>query len=298
MFDAMRRLPPLAALRAFEAAARHLSFRRAAQELRVTPTAISHQIRLLEGTLGLKLFERRPRQVLMTPQAQLLFPVLRDGFDAFARALDTLTRPRRRATVTVSATRLFTARCLVPRIGEFQSWHPDIDLRLHASDAPADIAGGDADIAVRYGRGPYPGLESEHLFADSFAPVASPRLGLREPADIRAAMLIHAEWHRSDPSNPTWARWLALAGMRDVDATAGLRFTDDGHAIQATIAGRGVALASLALLADELAAGTLVVPFGPEIEGLSYHLLHAGGPVHGAAAVVRDWLRDTLGGLR
>jgi LysR family glycine cleavage system transcriptional activator len=295
----MRRLPPLAALRAFEAAARHLSFQRAAEELRVTPTAISHQIRLLEDTLGLKLFERRPRQVLMTPQAQLLFPVLRDGFDAFARAIDALARPRRRATVTVSATRLFTARCLVPRIGDLQARHADIDLRLHASDVPADIAAGDADIAIRYGCGPYPGLESEQLFADFFAPVASPRLGLRVPTDLRTATLIHAEWHRNDPSNPTWARWLAVAGVSDVDATAGLRFTDDGHAIQATIAGRGVALASLALLAEELAAGTLVVPFGPEIEGLSYHLLHVGRrPLHGPTAVVRDWLRDSLSGLR
>lgn len=295
----MRRLPPLAALRAFEAAARHLSFRRAAEELRVTPTAISHHIRLLEETLGLRLFERRPRQVLMTKQAQLLFPVLRDGFDTFAQTIEALARPRWRVTVTVSATRLFTARCLVPRIDKFQARHPEIDLRLHATDAPADIAAGAADIAIRYGRGPYPGLEAEHLFADVFAPVASPRLGLRVPADLRVATLIHAEWHRIDPSDPTWARWLAVAGVTGVDATAGMRFTDEGHAVQAATAARGVALASLPLLADELEAGTLVVPFGPEIEGLSYHLLYVGRrPLPEATVVVRDWLREALAGLR
>lgn len=295
MAYAMRRLPPLAALRAFESAARHLSFQRAAEELCVTPTAISHQIRLLEETLGLKLFERRPRQVLLTPQAQLLFPVLRDGFDAFAQAIESLAKPRRRATVTVSATRLFTARCLVPRIGEFQALHPDVDLRLHASDAVVDIAAGDADIAIRYGRGPFLGLEAELLFADRFAPVASPRLGLRVPADLRVATLIHAEWHRSDPCDPTWVRWLAAAGVTGVDATTGLRFTDEGHAVQAAIAARGVALASLPLLRDDLEAGALVMPFGPEVEGLPYHLLHiARRPLPKAIGTVRDWLRNTL----
>src|SRR5512134_950152 len=130
--EPMRRLPPLAGLRAFEAAARLLSFKRAAEELHVTPTAISHQVRQLEEAVGARLFERRTRQVLLTAEGQVLLPVLRDGFDSFARALEGLTRRHRRATVTLSATPAFTAKWLVPRIAAFRKARPDIDLTLLA----------------------------------------------------------------------------------------------------------------------------------------------------------------------
>ena len=145
----MRRLPPLAALRAFEAAARHLSFKRAAEELLVTPTAVSHQIRLLEETMGLRLFERRTRQVVMTEAAQRLYPVLRDGFDAFARTIDGLSAKPRPSTVTLTATRAFTARLLVPRVASFQERRSDVTLRLLAADEPVDLAAGTADLAIR-----------------------------------------------------------------------------------------------------------------------------------------------------
>ncbi len=295
METAARRLPPLAALRAFEAAARHLSFKRAARELLVTPTAISHQVRLLEEALGVRLFERRTRQVVMTAEAQALYPVLRDGFDAFARAIDAIERLSRRpgrAAVTLSATRAFTAKWLVPRVAGFQRAHPDIDVRLLATDEVVDLAAGSADLAIRYGRGPYPGLAAEPLLADRFAPVAHPSLGLRAPADLAKKTLVHFEWSKADPENPTWPRWYRAAGLAAGDAPAGLSFTDESHAIQATLAGHGVGLLSLTLLDAELADGTLVQPFGPVMNGMTYWVARAADrPMTEAVAALDAWLR-------
>jgi LysR family transcriptional regulator, glycine cleavage system transcriptional activator len=290
-----RRLPPLAALRAFEAAARHLSFKRAAAELHVTATAISHHVRLLEDTIGVRLFERRPRRVAMTAEAQVLFPVLRDGFDSFATALESIGRKHAPAAVTLSATMAFTAKWLVPRMAAFRSACSGIDLKVLATDEPVDLEAGVADLAVRYGPEPASGLAAERLLVDRFAPVASPRLGVRKPSDLKAAMLLHFDWSRSDPANPTWPRWLAAARVRGIDAHAGMRFSDESHAIQAAIAGHGVALLSLTLVADELAAGTLVVPFGPELRGHSYYLVHSNArALSEPARAVRSWILAEL----
>lgn len=289
----MRRLPPLSALRAFEAAARHGSFKRAAAELAVTPTAISHQVRSLEGYAGLSLFERRTRQVVLTEAGRLLYPVLRDGFDAFGAALERLGRASGRPTVTISATAAFTAKWLVPRVAGFQASHPDIDLRLHASDATVDLAGDAVDIAVRYGRGPYPGLRAEALFADRFAPVANPALGVGTPDDLGRVPLIHFEWRRPDPVNPTWASWFDAAGIVGSLPGSRLRFSDEGHAIQSAVAGQGAALLSLVLVRDEIAAGRLVQPFGPAVKGFTYHLVTAADrPITAALAAAAGWLRD------
>ncbi|HET6157511.1 MAG TPA: LysR substrate-binding domain-containing protein [Dongiaceae bacterium] len=288
----MRRLLPLAGLRAFEAAARHLSFKRAAEELHVTPTAISHHVRQLEEAIGARLFERRTRQVLLTPEGQVLLPVLRDGFDSFARTLDGLTRRQRRTTVTLSATPAFTAKWLVPRIAAFRKVRPDIDLTLLATLEVIDVKSGVADLALRYGRGPYPDLIAEPLTVERFAPVASPRLRLKKPGDLRSATLLHSDWRRSDPRNPTWRHWLKIAGIEGVDARAGLRFSDETHAIQAAVAGTGIALHSLLLVQEELATGTLVVPFGPEIEGFALHLVRGRDrPLTEPIEAVQGWLR-------
>ena len=289
----MRKLPPLSALRAFEAAARHLSFKRAAAELGVTPTAISHQVRLLEETLGVRLFERRTRQVVTTATGQRLYPVLRDGFDSFARAVEAIAAAPPRRTLTLSATRAFTARWLVPRVAALQEAFPGLDLRLHASDEPADLHAGAADVAIRYGRGPYPGLVAEPLFATRFAPVCSPRLGLLRPQQLRRTPLLHFEWRLREADTPTWRRWLERAGVSGVDPERGTRFSDEGHALQAALAGHGVALMSLLLVAEDLESGTLVQPFGPVLEGHPYHLVYpeaaqARAEVH----ALGRWLRE------
>jgi LysR family glycine cleavage system transcriptional activator len=286
-----RKLPPLAALRAFEAAARHLSFLKAAQELSVTPTAISHQIRLLEGWLGMALFERHVRRVSLTRAGVALFPSLKEGFDSFERAIASLAPPSRRRAVTITATTLFAARRLIPALGRFQAAHPDAELRLHASDEVIDLADGIADVAVRYGKGPFANLVSEPLCNERFGVVCSPSLGIRRHADLTTATLIHAEWRRVD-RQPSWRRWCELAGISGVDTEAGLRFTDETHAIQAAIAGHGVAIASLLMLEDELSRGVLVQPFGPVVEGDSYHFLTtARNMADEDIQVVRDWLR-------
>ncbi|QPF75144.1 LysR family transcriptional regulator [Roseateles sp. DAIF2] len=295
----MRKLPALGALRAFEAAARRLSFKLAAEELNVTPTAISHQIRQLEEQLGQPLFERETRKVRLTAAGHLLFPPLREGFDAFERAVAQVQRHRPAKVATLSGTIAFVAKRLAPRAGAFRAAYPDWTLRLDASDQPVDLDV-DADAAIRYGGGDYPGLVVEPLFGDRFAPVCSPRLGLRDMADLRRATLIHFDWGeraRRSGRAPVWRDWLAHAGLADIDAEAGLSFTDEIHALQATLAGQGVGLLSLSLVAEELAAGTLVQPFALSLESFRYDLVYSPRAAERPATQrLRDWVRAEFGG--
>lgn len=287
-----RRTLPLSALRAFEAAARLGSFKAAATELAVTPTAVSHQIRALEAQTGLALFDRQVRKVALTEAGAQLFPVLRDGFDAFEATLARLTQQRTRIQVSISATNAFTVKWLVPRMSDFRGQHPGIDLQLQASDELADLRSTAVDIAIRYGRGPYPGLVTQPLFTDRFAPVANPRLGVTSPDDLARVPLIRFDWKQAHPENPTWERWFAVAQLPLPQQASQLRFSDEGHAIQAAVAGHGIALVSLALIADELAAGHLVQPFGPEIDGHTYHLaMYADRPISAPVQTVAAWLR-------
>lgn len=289
-----RRLPPLAALRAFEAAARHLSFRRAADELAVTPTAISHQIRLLEETLGMALFVRQVRRIGLTDAGQRLYPTLRDGFDAFEHAIADLSPQNRRKAVTLTATTLFTARRLLPALGSFRSGHPAFDLRLHASDELVDLHSGGADIAVRYGPGPFDGLVAEPLLSERFGILCNPSLGLSSPNELKRATLLHVEWKRPGMA-PDWRRWAKLAGIADLAVEEGPRFSEDGHALQAAVAGHGVVIASLVLAGPEIEAGLLVNPFGPVIEGETYQIVAT--PQNMACAdvqAVRGWLKAAV----
>lgn len=287
-----RRLPPLSALRAFEAAARHGSFKQAAAELAVTPTAISHQIRAIEEFTGLAFFERRTRRVVLTDAGAQLYPVLRDGFDAFADAIEKLTRRRGRIQVTITATLAFTARWLVPRLQAFRTLHPQYDLHLLATDDVVDLEKAGVDVAIRYGAGGYPGFDVVPLFADRFAPVCNPLLDVQAPADLVQKPLIDLDWRRRHPSNPTWARWFAAAGLSPPDDPPLLRFSDEGHAIQAAVAGQGVALVSLALVRDELAAGQLVQASPITIAGFRHHVLAKPGDRSVAVAAVVGWLQS------
>lgn len=292
----MRRLPPLSALRAFEAAARQGSFKRAADELAVTPTAISHQIRTLEEHTGLQLFVRQVRQVRLTDAGAQLYPVLEEGFNAFEAVLERLTHVSKRQRITLTATNAFTAKWLMPRVADFHALHPDIDLHLHASDEPVDMSDRTFDIALRYGRGPYPGLITEVMFADQYAPVMNPRLGQTSIAALETMPLIHFEWKRASPHNPTWQNWFVQAGLPWNPALGQLRYSDEGHAIQAAVAGQGIALLSLDLVAEELAAGHLIQPFGPVIAGHTYHLaMRADQTPTPALQAAVDWLREAAG---
>lgn len=286
-------MPPLVALRAFEAAARHQSFRMAAEELAVTATAISHQIRHLEQLLGVALFERRARRVALTPEGRTLFPALREAFDVMNEALAPLMRPKRRRIITLSATPAFVARLLVPRLAAFQAVHPTFDLRLHASTQLVDFATQQIDAAVRYGEGPYRGLHHETLLHARFAPICSPVLNIRSHADLAHHPLLHFQWQPGVAQPSDWAAWKRAAGLRKLDITQGITFSDEAHAIEAAIAGQGVAMLDTSLIAKELAQGTLMAPFGPELEGLDYHLVHPPAMQDDTVLpALREWLRN------
>lgn len=289
----MRRLPPLASLRTFEAAARQESFKKAAAELGVTATAVSHQIRQLEAYLDVALFERQTRKVRLTAEGRSLYPALRAALDAMAEAVEVVRKRPRRRIATLSATVAFTAKLLVPRVGTLRDHHPGWDLRLHASDDTVDLIAGEADAAIRYGLGHYPGLIALPLLTDRFAPVCSPRLQLRQAGDLPQATLLHFDWGpiASTVDVPSWRIWARRAGLAGLDPDSGISFNDESSAIQAAIAGQGVALLSLALVAEELASGALVQPFGPVMEGLQFSFVYPeGAESRPAVAVLKNWV--------
>lgn len=289
------RLPALSSLRAFEAAARLSSFKGAAEELALTPTAISHRIRALEQALGRPLFIRKVRAVALTAEGERLSAAVSAGFQTIAAAIEALRVPTRSA-VTLSTTPAFAAKWLVPRLTDFQRAHPDIDLRIHASNQPVDLHAGQADLAVRYGSGRGPGLQGQLLLADRFGVVASPAQVRALSADLGAWPLIHFDWERPPALDLGWAAWARASGRPPALLTHGIRYSDESHAIQATVAGQGVALLSLVLIEEELHLGLLQIAAEPTLPALAYHLLESGRqPLSGPATVVRDWLLNTAG---
>jgi LysR family glycine cleavage system transcriptional activator len=254
-----RQLPSLNAVRAFEAAARHLSFRRAADELHVTHAAISHQVKGLETFLQTPLFRRLNRAVRLTDAGQAYLPPLRDALDGIAKATARVRGGESGGALTISTSPPFAAKWLVPRLSAFREAHPEIDVWLTPSLHAVDFAREAVDAAVRWGAGEWPGLRADLLGTMEVFPVCSPRLlqgprRLRTPEDLRHHPLIH------DASGEDWQRWLAAAGV-SVIPTPALHFHDSSLVIQAAIEAQGVALAYSALVADDLAAGRLVRPF-------------------------------------
>jgi len=286
-----RRLPPLNALRAFEAAGRHLSFTKAAGELHVTHAAISHQVRALEQHLGQPLLRRLTRAVKLTEAGRVLLPVMTEALDAMAAAVRRIGADDGQGALTISMTPAFAARWLVPRLGSFQEAYPDIDVRLAPSIQLVDFARDDVDLAIRYGRGAWPGLKSELLLTLDMVPVCSPELcrgnrPLKEPADLRHHTLLH------DDLGENWRRWLVAVGVEGVDPTRGPKFGDENLMLQAAIQGQGVAVAERALVAGDLAAGRLCRPFDISLpSGAGYYLVYP-APAAGRRTVkaFRDWL--------
>jgi len=261
-----RELPPLNALRAFEAAGRHLSFTRAAQELHVTPAAVSHQVKSLEHYLHVRLFRRRAEGLRLTEAGARALPGVTAGFDRLARAVDGLKAAEAERALTVSAAPSFAAKWLVPRLEAFRHRHEGSEIRLDATERMADFRQDEVDIGIRYGAGHYHGLHVERLAAQAVFPVCAPSIAsgsrpLREPADLRHHTLIHVDWARAGITAPNWATWLTNAGVTGINTRAGPRFGQQSMAIQAAVAGHGVALGSALLVADDLAAGRLVKPF-------------------------------------
>ncbi len=253
----MRRLPPLHALRAFEAAARHLSFKLAAAELRVTPAAISHQIKALETELAVKLFRRLTREIRLTEEGHALAPSLRDAFDRLAAAVERVQRAPAHAVFTLSTLTTLAMSWLVPRLPRFQLLHPKIDVRVSTSQKAIDFSREDFDAALRYGLGGWPGLAQHKLFDDRLTPLASPAFArkLKRPEDLAGVPLLD-----TDP-DPEWHVWLEQAGLARMPIKRGASFDSTRIALEAAAAGIGVALGDPLFAADQIAAGQLVQPF-------------------------------------
>ena len=274
-----RRLPPLNALRAFEAAARHLNFSRAADELSVTPGAVSQQIQNLEDYIGVALFKRTPKGLLLTDPAQIALPALREAFDRLVEAASMLTAAvdGRRLTVTVAPS--FAAKWLVPRLGRFEALHPQVDVWISAGMELTDFNSGEVDLAIRYGTGRYPALEVTRLMQETVIAVTSPELLERQPlnelSDLSDHVLLHDGSPDADESCPDWTMWLAARGVKGVDGSRGPRFNQSSLVIEAAIGGRGVALAKRALAQADLDAGRLVAPFQiATAVDFAYYLVH------------------------
>jgi len=274
-----RRLPPLNALRAFETAARHMNFTRAAEELSVTPGAVSQQIHNLEDYVGAALFKRTSRGLLLTDAAQTALPALREAFDRLQEASELLTASVDGRRVTVSAAPSFAAKWLVPRLGRFESDHPEVDVWLSAGMELVDFNAGEVDLAIRYGSGHYAGLEVTRLMSETVIPVASPALLAARPLDRLEDLAQHTLLHDGSPdadeSCPDWTMWLAARGVRDVDGTRGPRFNQSSLVIEAAMNGRGIALAKRALAQADLDAGRLVTTLDiATAVDFSYYVVH------------------------
>ena len=292
----MRRpLPPLNSLRAFEATARHLSFSKAAQELHVTPAALSHQIRGLEEQLQLKLFHRRARAIELTEAARTIYPGIRTGFDAIREAVDRLDRGKQDRMLVVSSTPGLTAKWLVPRLYKFLALHPEIETRITASVAYANFATDDIDVGIRLSSGVHPDLYVEKLSDEWLLPLCSPRLlegeyPLTSAQDLKRFTLIQVDL---PGVVPTWTDWMEMAGLDGIDSTRGLRLNVADHALDAASEGVGVVLAYKMVAARDIALKRLVVPFGPEIPlpGRAYYFVCAKGQEKRAPIkAFRDWI--------
>ncbi|MBT2332476.1 transcriptional regulator GcvA [Variovorax paradoxus] len=250
-------LPPLNALRAFEATARHLSVKNAADELCVTPGAVSQLVKTLELHLGVQLFRRANRGIFLTDAGQAYLPPVRNAFRQISDATRRVAVPAETGILTVSATPFFASAWLVPRLKGFQDAHPDIDLQVLTSSALADFSRDGVDVAIRHGLGRYPGLSSQRVLTVEIVPVAAPalvrQLGMpAAPSDLK-------RWPRvNDAERKAWQLWFQAQGIEDTGPARGPSFDDSGLLLKAVLTGQGAALLPSAVVADDVAEGRLV----------------------------------------
>ncbi len=267
-----RRLPPLNSLRAFEAAARHLSFTKAAEELFVTQAAISHQIKALEDFLGVQLFIRRNRKLLLTDEGQLYWPKIRDIFEKLVNATEQVKAQGATGSLTVCVIPTFATLWLIPRLAEFGELHPEIEVRIKASDVEVDFVREDIDIAIYYGKGEYDGLCCDVLFEEHLTPVCSPdfpqKKNLKTPEDLKNVTLLH------DATTEEWRTWLKSAEVTGVNLDHGPVFSHSGMVLQAARHGQGIAMGHSVLSQMDIETGRLIAPFDIVVDsGHSYDLV-------------------------
>jgi LysR family glycine cleavage system transcriptional activator len=294
----LRRLPSLGGLKTFEAAARHLSFTKAAAELGVTPAAVSYQIRGLEEQLEVALFTRSTRAMQLTEGGSLLIAAMTQAFDGIAQAVARLKELNGRPRLTITTGPSFAAKWLVPRLHRFLLQNSSADVRVEVSQEIAELGWTGIDIAIRFGHGNYPQMRSDRLFDEVISPVCSPKLAagnppLRQPQDLRRHTLIHVEWQSEGATWPDWRMWMLAAGIASDEPLRALHFSQTSLAVQAAIDGQGVALSESTLVADDIAAGRLVHPFDVSIRGpapLAYYLVSPQRSSSALADAFRDWI--------
>ncbi len=298
------RLPPLNSLRAFNAAARHMSFQNAAEELFVTPAALSYQIRQLEDHLGVKLFNRLNRAVELTEMGKLIAPGIREGFVKLSSSIQQLQRRKSNKVLVISAGPAITSKWLAPRLYRFVSQHPDIDARVSSNVKMVDLEHDDVDAVIRFGMGNYENCRSEKLFDEYMTPMCSPALlngenPIRTPEDLKNHTLIFDDTHFGFFELADWPSWFKEAGYPGAEADAHkLQFNVADHALDAAIASAGVVLGRNALAQGELAAGRLVEPFDLKIKAdFSFYLVYLESRADDPnIRAFRNWLMQEIGG--
>jgi LysR family glycine cleavage system transcriptional activator len=290
-------LPPLGALQAFVAVARHLSFSKAAEELHVTPAAITHQVHNLEHNLGTRLLQRNTRYVTLTQTGEACLPELVQALEMLKSAVKNARVTTDRAVLNVSVSPAFASKLLLPRLPEFSERHADIDIRVSASAQLADLSNGDTDLAIRFGPGKYRGAYVERMLPESVAPMCAPALlskanGIKVAGDLRSHKLIHDVSIVTPEVQPDWRAWLAKAGANGIDPARGLRFSLADLALQAAINGFGVVLGRKTLARDDLRDGRLALPFELELPvSFSYFVVIPTSKFKDqAVGKFRDWL--------
>jgi LysR family glycine cleavage system transcriptional activator len=296
----MRAPHHLNALRAFEAAARHLSYVAAADELNVTPAAVGQLVRGLEETLGVELFHRSqagPSRLVLTEAGQAALPDLQEGFDRLSTAVERMKVGGSRTVVTVTVPPAFADKWLLPRVERFRAHYPEYDLRIDTSGRLVDFTAERIDVGIRYGGGRWAGLQATFLLRDAFFPVCSPALligehPLKSAADLKHHALIHDTSMSAHRAFPTWRVWLQSAGVTDFDCDRGLQINDSAAVFQAAIAGNGVALGRTTLVARDLAERRLVRPFGEAMPcDLAYYVIHKEeSSTKPAIVAFKEWL--------
>lgn len=296
-----KRLPPISSLRALEAAARHLSFTKAAEKLHVTQSAISHQIKLLEDLWGLKLFERKGQRLVTTRAGQELAEVARQFFENMATRLEALHVTSTREVLRIDTLQSFAVKWLVPRLGYFHAQHPEINVWISTHEHLVDFADNDVDIAIRLGDGRFPGLESTLLLQEEAFPVCTPEFLAHagRPLSPRALLEYPLLLRLGEPHHTNWEEWFAAAGITGVKLSKGLRFPDTNMALEAAMKGLGVALARTAHVVEDLAAGRLVRLFDIHCpSNVAYYLvLPAGHENRPTIAAFREWILREVAGM-
>ena len=296
--DRPRRLPPLTALRAFEAASRHMSFAKAADELAVTPAALSYQIKQLEEHLEARLFRRLNRSVDLTEAGRLLRPGVAEGFEAFRRSVRALEALREGNALVVTAGPAFTAKWLAPNIFDFVERHPEIEVRIVASLKLMEFEHDGVDVAVRFSAQDDPRRYSEILIRDRLTPLCTPELAenLHRPADLKGVPLIHDDSMTPLGFTPGWGDWFASAGVNHDNWKRGARFSNADHAIAAALEGKAVVLGRVSLAEKELREGKLVAPFDIAIDPEAHFrfVCPLGNEERPALRAFRDWLFEKV----